>query len=329
MPVPRARAFVVPWILGLLVFTLYPFAASFGYSFTDYSVLRAPEYVGGSNYAELASDAIFQRALLNTLVYAMLSIPAGVLVALGFAKALHAPVRGTSFYRAAIYVPHLVPTVASAILWMWLLNPGNGLVATLLRPVLDAASPFLDALGGWLGQAPPPEARGTSWKTPSFMQDGRLLGLDFKERQLVFGAMPSLVLLSVWGVGQMAIVYLAKLQDVPRELYEAARIDGAGGWAVFRHVELPQLSPVILFNVVMAIIGAFQLFAEPYIMTGGQGGPDYATYLVPMFIYDNAFDYHRMGYACAASWILFGLIALLTLVAFRVGQRRVHYAGGG
>ncbi|MBE7466910.1 MAG: sugar ABC transporter permease [Planctomycetes bacterium] len=304
-PPPRAWAFVVPWLLGLLVFTLYPFAASFAYSFTEYSVLRPPEPVGLANYAELSGDPIFLRALYNTLLFAALSIPVGVLIAVGLAKALHAPIRGTTFYRAAIYVPHLVPTVASAILWMWMLNPDNGLLTSVMRP-------FLDPLG---------------WKAPSFMQDDRLVGLDFKNRQVIFGALPSLVLLSVWGCGQMAIVYLAKLQDVPQDLYEAARLDGAGSWDVFRHVELPQLSPVILFNVVMAIIGTFQVFAEPYIMTGGQGGPNYATYLLPMFIYDHAFDYHRMGYACAASWILFGLIALLTLIAFRIGQRRVYYAG--
>ena len=133
--------------------------------------------------------------------------------------------------------------------------------------------------------------------------------------------------MSLWGVGQMVIIYLAKLQEVPQELYEAAEIDGGGRWAIFRHVELPQISPIILFNIIMGIIWAFQVFTEPYIMTGGSGGPNYATYLLPMFIYQNAFEFLRMGYACAAAWILFGVIALLTIVAFRVGRSRVYYAG--
>lgn len=301
----RAWVFVLPWVAGLLLFTLYPFAASLYYSFTDYSVLRPPTSAGMANYAELAGDPIFHRALLNTATYSLLALAPGILVALGLAKALNANVQGSSLYRAAIYIPHLVPTVASAMLWMWLLNPDQGLLNALLRPALE---PF-------------------GFKPPTFMGDPGMLGLDMKNRTVTFGALPSLALMSLWGCGQMAIIYLAKLQDVPQELYEAAELDGAGAWATFWHLELPQLSPVILFNIIMGIIGTFQLFAEPYILTGGAGGPNYATYLVPMFIYKHAFEFMRMGYACAAAWILFGLIALLTIVAYRIGQKRVFYAG--
>jgi multiple sugar transport system permease protein len=149
--------------------------------------------------------------------------------------------------------------------------------------------------------------------------------VDWDRRQLVFGALPSLVLMGLWSCGQMAIIYLAKLQDVPQSLYEAAELDGAGKWSVFWHVELPQISPLILFNAIMGIIGTFQSFSEPYVMT--QGGPGDATYLLSMFVYDQAFEYLRMGYACAAAWILFGLMVLLTVTAYRVGQRRVYYEG--
>lgn len=304
-PRPRAWLFVLPWVFGLGIFTLYPFFSSLYYSFTEYSVLTPPIPNGVANYRELAGDPVFGHAVLNTFTYALMAIPAGLLIALGLAKALNAPVRGTSLYRAVIYIPHLVPTVASTILWMWMLNPDQGLVNSVLGPPLEV-----------LG-----------WKPPTFMSDGRLAGLDFEKKRVIFGALPSLVLVSLWGVGQMAIIYLAKLQDVPQDLYEAAALDGAGAWSVFVHVELPQLSPIILFNVVMGIIGAFQVFSEPYIMTGGSGGPDFATFLMPMFIYENAFEFLRMGYACAAAWILFGLIALLTVIAFRIGQRRVYYAG--
>lgn len=301
----RAWIFVAPWIVGLCVFTLYPFAASLYYSFTDFSVLKPSTPAGIANYAELSGDLIFHRALGNTFVYSLLALVPGILVALGLAKALNNKVVGTSFYRSAIYIPHLVPTVASSILWMWMLNADTGLINALLRPLLDL----------------------TGWRAPSFLQDERFLGLNFQNKEVIFGALPSLALMSLWGCGQMAIIYLAKLQDVPQDLYEAAELDGAGAWAVFWNIELPQLSPMILFNIVMGIIGTFQIFAEPYILTGGTGGPNYATYLVPMFIYQHAFEYQRMGYACAAAWILFGLIALLTIVAFRIGQRRVYYAG--
>lgn len=301
----RAWVFVAPWAAGLLIFTLFPFASSLYYSFTDYSVLRPPTPAGLANYQELARDELFRKAFVNTFAYAALALIPGIMVALGLAKVLSANVRGTSLYRAAIYIPHLVPTVASSILWMWMLNADQGLLNALLRPVLEVVG----------------------WKPPSFMGDERMLGLDFKNHEVIFGALPSLALMSLWSCGQMAIIYLAKFQDVPQELYEAAELDGAGPWAIFWQVELPQISPVILFNVVMGIIGTFQIFAEPYIMTGGEGGPNYATFLVPMFIYQNAFEYQRMGYACAAAWLLFGLIALLTLAAFRIGQKRVYYAG--
>ncbi len=316
----RAWCFVVPWVFGLSLFTLYPFAASLYYSFTDYSVLNPPIANGLENYLELAKDENFWHALKNTLVYALMAIPVGLLVALGLAKALHTPIRGTSFFRACIYIPHLVPTVASTVLWMWMLNPDQGLINALFRPFLVALA-YADSLMPWTTGPVEP------WNAPTFMSEERLLGLDFKNGQIVFGALPSLVLMSLWGVGQMVIIYLAKLQDVPQELYEAAEIDGGTGWDIFWHVELPQISPVILFNVIMGLIGAFQIFAEPFIMTGGTGGPNYATYLMPMFIYKNAFEFLRMGYACAAAWILFGIIALLTLVAFKIGHRRVYYAG--
>ena len=299
----RAWVFVLPWIFGLAIFTLYPFGASFFYSFTDYSVLREPTWLGLENFQELMSDQLFWISLKNSIIFAALAIPTGMVLAIAFAKALNMPVKGSSAYRAIVYIPNLIPTVASAILWMWIFNPEMGLINETFGFIFSAFG----------------------LKPPTFLGEERLFGIDLADQQVIFGALPSLVLMALWSVGQMTIIYLAKLQDVPQSLYEAAELDGAGWWSVFVNVELPQVSPLILFNVIMGIIGTFQVFTEPYIMTNG--GPNNATYLLPMFIYDYAFEYLRMGYACAAAWILFGLIAVLTVTAYRIGQKRVYYEG--
>jgi multiple sugar transport system permease protein len=193
-------------------------------------------------------------------------------------------------YRAIFYLPQLVPTVVVAILWTWLFNAEFGLVNHILRPPLSL-----------LGASPPGWLASSSW------------------------ALPALVFMSMWQVGQMTIIYLAKIQDVPQELYEAASLDGAGFWSKTRHVTLPQISPIILFNVVMAIIGCFQVFTEPYIMTGG--GPARATHFLSLYIYKLAFEEYRMGYACAVALVLFLVILGLTMLALRLARGRVYYAG--
>ncbi|MGD0089777.1 MAG: sugar ABC transporter permease [Planctomycetota bacterium] len=292
--------FALPWIIGLGAFTLYPFCASIYYSFTDFSVLQEAKFVGLGNYSEIAGDEVFWKVLGNTVYYAALAIPSGLLVSLVLALLMNATRRGQALYSVIFYLPHLVPVVASAILWMWIFNAQYGLLNNALQPIYDLLNALLQRKGEAL-LAPPAWLSSATW------------------------ALPSLVLMGLWSVGQAAFIYLATLQDVPLEMYEAADIDGATTWQKVRYVTLPMISHIIFFNVIMGIIGAFQVFSEPYIMT--QGGPAQATYFLPYYIFDNAFVYLRMGYACAMSWILFLIILALTLLAFRLSRERVYYAG--
>jgi len=309
----RGVVFASPWILGLLVFTLYPFCASLYYSFTDYSVLQKPVWVGLDNYLEMGKDPVFWQVFWNTLYYVALAIPTGIFLALGLALVMNMTRRGQWLYSVIFYLPHLIPAVATALLWLWILNADIGLLNSALRPVYDA----LNALRAWLD----PELAASMqtdasllWSPPPWLGSPRW-------------AVPALVLMGLWGVGQMSFIYLAKLQDVPIELYEAADIDGASIWQKIRHVTIPQISPIIFFNLIMSIIWACQIFTEPFLIWQGEGGPDRAATFLPLYIWDNAFVYMRMGYACALAWVLFVLILILTIVAFRMSRDRVYYAG--
>jgi multiple sugar transport system permease protein len=282
----KGLAFISPWLVGFGLFTFLPVCLSFYYSLCDYSLLQDPLYVGSDNYRQLATDPVFWRSLRNSLYYACLALPAGILVSLGLALLLNAKIPGQTIFRTVIFLPSLVPVVASAMLWMWVFNAKLGLINALL------------------------EKFGISG--PGWLVNPRL-------------AMPSLALMSLWGVGNMVVIYLAGLQDVPRELYEAAEIDGAGTWRRLWHVTLPLLSPVIFFNLVISLIGVFQVFDLPYIMT--QGGPARATYFVAMYVRDNAFQYLKMGYASAVAWLLLLVILALTALAFWTSKRWVHYQG--
>jgi multiple sugar transport system permease protein len=279
-------AFVSPWLVGFTLFTLVPVALSFYYSFCDYA-LTAPDrpalWVGLANYRELIGDSVFWTSLRNTFYYASMALPAALLLSLGLALMLNANIGGQAVYRAVIFLPSLVPATAAAMIWLWMFNGKFGLFNHLLSLV------GLDG-PNWLGD---------KW------------------------AMPSLAFMSVWGVGNTVVIYLAGLQDVPRELLEAAEIDGASRFGRLIHVTLPVLSPVIFFNLVMAIIGTFSVLTVPYIMT--QGGPDNATYFYTMYSYDVAFRYLRMGYASALAWVQLVIILCLTAIAFWSARRWVHY----
>jgi len=279
--------FLSPWIIGFCLLLCLPIALSFYYSLCDYSLLQKPSFVGLDNYRELLQDAVFWKALGNTFKYAAMALPAGILVSLGLALLLNADIRGQSFYRTVIFLPSLVPMVAAAMLWLWLFNAKLGLLNTLL---------------GRIGM------QGPGWLT-----DARW-------------AMPALAFMSLWAVGHRVVIYLAGLKDVPRELYEAAELDGAGHWQRLRHVTIPMISPVIFFNLIMGIIGTLQVFAVPYIMTGG--GPARATYFYTMYLYDNAFRFLNMGYASAMAWVQLVIVVLLTAAAFWSGRFWVHYQGG-
>ncbi len=282
----KGLAFLSPWLIGFFGFTLVPVVLSLYYSVCDYSLLQQPYYTGLDNYRALMADPVFWQALRNTGLYALMALPAAMMVSLGLALLLNADIKGQAIYRTIIFLPSLVPAVASAMLWLWLFNARLGLINVLL---------------GKIGIAGPPWLASQQW------------------------ALPALALMSLWGVGQTVVIYLAGLQDVPRELYEAAELDGANPWQRLRNVTLPIISPVIFFNLIMAIIGTMQVFSIPYIMTGG--GPARATYFFTMYLYDNAFNFLRMGYASAMAWVQLLIILCLTGLAFWSSRKWVYYQG--
>ncbi|HUJ09999.1 MAG TPA: sugar ABC transporter permease [Verrucomicrobiae bacterium] len=280
-------AFISPWIIGFLAFTLYPVCASVYYSFCDYDVLSKPVWIGTMNYQDMVSDTAFWKSLYNTLYYTVFSLPLCLVVALVVATLLNQPIRGRSMLRAIYFLPSLIPVVAVSMVWMWILNGNFGILNYCLH---------------WI------RIQGPQWLA------------DEKWTK------PSLILMAVWGCGNSIVIYLAALQDVPRSLYESAEIDGANVWSKFRHVTVPMISPVIYFNLIMGIIGSLQVFAQAYILLGG-GGPNRSALLYTVYLYQNAFDYHQMGYACAMAWILFLIILFLTWVATRSTRRLIYYGG--
>jgi multiple sugar transport system permease protein len=277
-----------PWWLGFVLFLAMPMALSLYISFCDYPMLQPPVWIGGTNYQQLAVDPVFHKVLSNTLVYAAAAVPLGTVAAVLVAVLLNQNVRGQSVFRACIFVPTVVPLVAAAVVWMWMLNPEYGLMNQGLG-LAGITGP------GWLDSPP--------W------------------------AMASLVLVSLWFIGSPVVIYLAGLQDIPDTLYEAAELDGASRVRSFWHITLPGLSPVILFNVTIAIITTWQIFALPYVMWRGRPGPDRATYFYTMYLFDNAFRYLKMGYASAMAWIQLLIILALTGLLFWASRRMVHYRG--
>lgn len=283
----KGMAFLSPWLIGFALFTAIPLAISLYYSFCDFSLLQRPVFTGLSNYRTLMHDPVFWQANANTFYYAIFALPIGLALALFFALLLNVKIRGQSIYRTLIFLPSLVPAAASAMIWLWLFNIKLGLVNFLLRK---------------LGMHDPP-----GWLTD------------------VHFALSSLILISFWGVGNTVVIFLAGLQDVPTELFEAADLDGASIFGAFRHVTLPSISPVIFFNLVIGIIGTLQVFTLPFIMT--QGGPARSTYLYSEYLYDNAFVYLKMGYASAMAWIQLLIVLVLTFLAFWSSRHWVHYQG--
>jgi multiple sugar transport system permease protein len=278
-----------PWWLGFLLLLAAPMGMSLYISFCDYPLLQPPVFTGTVNYRQLASDPVFHKVVSNTFVFAALAIPLGTIVAVLLAVLLNQKVRGQAIFRACIFVPTVVPLVAVAVVWMWLLNPEYGMVNASLRAVGIAEGPM------WLDSP--------RW------------------------AMLSLVLVSLWLVGSPVVIYLAGLQDISETLYEAARIDGASRFRQFWHVTIPGISPVILFNVIVGIIGTWQVFALPYVMWRMRPGPDRSVYFYTMYLYDNAFVYLKMGYASAMAWIQLLIILALTALVFWASRKRVHYRG--
>jgi multiple sugar transport system permease protein len=289
---PTAMLFISPWIIGFLWFQLFPILSSLYYSLTSYNLMQPPAFVGLSNFSRLfGQDDLFRKALSNTALYTIFSVPLDLLVAFLFAVLLNQKIPGRSIFRTAFYFPAVVPSVATAILWIMLLNAQGGLVNVALNALRLPSVPWLT---------------NPNW------------------------TMPSLILLSVWGIGPSVVIFLAGLQDVPRDLYDAAQLDGAGPLRLVRDVTIPMLSPVILFNLIIGMIGALQVFAQPFILFGGSssqhpGGPLNSVLMYSVQLYNVAFRLFQMGYAAAMAWILFVIIFCLSLMAMRLSNRFVHY----
>ncbi len=282
--------FALPWLLGLLIFILGPMLASFYLSFTKYDVVRPPEWLGAANYVRaFTEDELFWPSLGRTFRYALVVVPVGTAGSLALAMLLNRGQSGTNLFRTLYFLPHLTPIVAMAILWKWLLHPSVGPVNYLLGRVgIDGP--------GWLSNP--------NW------------------------ALTSMILISLWAYlgGNTMLIFLAGLQGVPQELYDAAKVDGAGGWHRFRHVTLPMISPTMFFNLVLGIIGALKVFALAYVAT--EGGPSWATWFYALHLYRWSFEYFDMGYGAALAWIFAVILILLTAVQFWISRRWVHYEGG-
>jgi len=290
--------FISPWLLGFVLTALYPLVSSFWLSFTDYSVLSKPVFIGADNYRDLATDELFWQSLWNTFYFAALSIPLSLTTAILLALLLNFDLPGKKIFRTIYFLPSLVPMVCLAVLWKWMLNGRLGLINNALMPVCD-----------WINAV-----FGTNMLPPNWLGDPAYAKLG-------------LVLAGMWGVGNAVVIFLAGLQDVPRTLYEAADLDGCSYRQKTWHITLPIISPVIYFNGIMALIGSFQVFAVPYVMTDGGEGPGRSLMFAATYIFNKAFRSLSMGYACAISLILFLIILGLTLLATKMSERHIHYEG--
>jgi multiple sugar transport system permease protein len=275
--------FIAPWLLGFLLFTLGPMLASALISLTSFDILSPAKWLGLGNYDRLVKDRVFLNTVYNTLFYTILAVPTQLMVALSLALLLNLRLRGVGVFRTLFYLPTVVPSVAGVLLWVMLLNPDFGLFNRIL----------------WTLGLP-----GLAWLTDTTT------------------AKPALVLIGLWYMGSQMLVFLAALQGVPTELYDAAHIDGANVFARFRNVTLPMITPALFFNLVVGIINASQTFTLAFIGTGG--GPANSTKFLVLYIYEQGFQSMRMGYASALAWSLLMFIMLLTVIQFRF-SRWVYY----
>lgn len=285
--------FVSPWIVGFLCFQLWPILSAVYYSFTDYNVFQPPEWVGLANYTKLFSDKLFYKSLGNTAYVTVIGLPLGMLVSLGLAVLLHQKVRGLPVFRTLFYLPTVVPIVASAMLFLWVLNPEYGLLNIALR-----------ALG---------------MEGPSWLSDPQYTKM-------------SLLIMDVWRCGQNMIIFLSALESVPKTFYEAAELDGAGPWTRFRKITLPYISPTIQFVLIMGLIQYFQYFTQAFVFASVSqqqqsitGGPQNSLLFYSLYLYQQGFSYLKMGYASAMALILFVIVMIVTFFALRIMEKRVNY----
>lgn len=279
--------FFSPWLVGLVLFNILPILAAIYYSFTEYSVLQPARWVGLDNFYQMFyQDELFWKAVYNTMYYAIFSVPLGLIFAIVLAMFLNYKVWGLTFFRATFFLPSIVPGVAAAVVWAWILNPEYGLINDMLAR---------------FGLPGPPWLTSEVWSKPAF------------------------VLMSLWGIGSTAIIFLAALQDIPQHLYEAAEIDGANLFQRARFVTMPMLTPAIFFNLIMGVIGALQIFTQVYVIS--DGGPVWSTLFFVFYLYRQGFQYFNMGYASALSLILFVITLIFTLILMATSKRWVYYEG--
>lgn len=293
--------FASPWIIGFLVFSLYPILASLYYSFTTFNLFKAPVWVGLENYVQLfAHDPRFWQSLWNTLYMTVIGTPVFLIVALCTALLLNMKVGGKSFYRTLFYLPTVMPMVATSLLWLWILNTQSGLLNSLLKSIgLPAPN--------WFGDA-------------AFTK-------------------PSLIFIGMWATGNIMIFFLASLQEIPVSLYESAEINGAGAFRKFFRITLPQITPIILYQMIVNIIYNFQYFTQAYIilngsgssgtssMIPGYGGPLNSMLFYALYLYQRGFVFFKMGEASAMAWFLFVIVAVVTVAIFKTSRRWVNYGG--
>ena len=275
---------MAPWLVGLIGLVIGPMIASIALSLTSWDLVTSPKFVGIGNFQKLFKDDLFRIALGNTAFYTFIAVPLQLIVALLAALALNVKMKFLNYYRTMLYLPSVTPSVPFALLWTWIFNPDFGLANQVLS---------------WFGIPP------SLWIWDPDM------------------AKPSFILMNLWTVGPIMVIFLAGLQSVPESLQEAASIDGAGPWQRFRHITIPMLSPVIFFNLIIGIIGSFQIFNSAYIMT--QGGPGNATLFYVLYLYRMAWENLKMGYAAALAWVLFVVVLLFTLLQLSLARRWVFY----
>jgi multiple sugar transport system permease protein len=276
--------FIAPAVLGFVLWVVGPMIYSGWLAMSDWDLLSPARFVGLDNFARMVNDPLFWKSLWVTVVYTVFHVPLTLILAFLVAMLLNSKVRGIAIFRTLFYLPSIVPAVASAVLWVWIFNSEFGLLNMVLRLV--------------------------GLKKVLWLQDPSI-------------ALGSLVIMSLWNMGGVMIIFLAGLNGIPESLYEAAKIDGAGHWASFRRITIPLMTPVIFFNLILQIIGSFQVFTAGFLVTAG--GPNYATNFYVLYLFNNAFTYFDMGYASALAWVLFFIILALSLIVFRSGNRWVYY----
>ena len=280
--------FISPFILGFLIWFLIPAAVAFWLIFQDWNLISTPRFIGLKNITRLAKDPLFLKSLQVTVYYTLISVPLGMIMGFLVALLMNSKVKAISFFRTVFYLPSIVPAVANAMLWSFIFNSEYGLLNALLRML--------------------------GFNKVLWLQDPKV-------------AVPALILMSLWGIGGGMVIYIAGLQGIPVALYEAAEIDGADRLSQLWHVTIPLMSPIIFFNLIMGIIGSFQVFSAGYLITNG--GPQNATMFYVLYNYKTAFQYLDMGYASVLAWVLFLIILMLTMVVFKFVGKMVYYEDVG